>query len=61
MTDIEKRASVLLIVGSAIALVVSIVTGALNHTAVAIGAAGGVIVVALFLLVYFLWIWPKKR
>ena len=61
MTDVERKLYKLLLAADVIAVVVSMVAGPLNRTAVALGAAGSAVMLSLCLLGYGLYFWPKRK
>lgn len=61
MTDVEKRLYRLLIEADAVAILISMVAGPLDRTAIALGAAASAILISLCLLGYGLYFWPKRR
>ncbi|WP_322183254.1 hypothetical protein [Neglectibacter caecimuris] len=61
MSDVEKRLCKLLLTADAIAILISMVAGPLNRTALALGAAASAILISLCLLVYSLYFWPRQR
>ncbi len=60
MTDIEKNLYKLLLFADLAAIVISMVAGPLNHSAISIGAAASAIIISLCLLGYSLYFWPKR-
>ena len=60
MTDAEKGTFQFLLFLDVLAIIVSMVAGPLNHTAVAIGAAFGAVLISIALLAYGLYFWTKK-
>ena len=61
MTDAEKGTFQFLLFLDALAIIVSMVAGPLNHSAVAIGAAAGAVLISLCLLAYGLYFWPRGK
>ena len=61
MTDTERGTFQFLLFLDALAIIVSMVAGPLSHTAVAVGAAAGAVLISLALLVYGLYFWVKKK
>ncbi|WP_369298435.1 hypothetical protein [uncultured Neglectibacter sp.] len=61
MTDVEKRLYRLLIGADAVAILISMVAGPLDRTAIALGAAASAILISLCLLGYGLYFWPRRR
>lgn len=55
MSETERRAYGFLLAVDAIAILISMVAGPLDHTAVAIGAAASAILISVCLLAYGLW------
>lgn len=61
MTDVERRLYRLLIFADAVAILISMVAGPLDRTAIALGAAASAILISLCLLGYGLYFWPRRR
>ncbi|NBI16212.1 hypothetical protein D1841_00850 [Neglecta sp. X4] len=61
LMNAEKSLFKFLLFADACALIISMVAGPLNHTAIAIGAAGSAILISLCLIGYGLYVWPKRR
>ncbi len=59
--DAERNLFKFLLFADAAAILISMVAGPLNHTAISIGAAGSAILISLCLIVYGLYVWPKER
>ena len=60
MTDAEKGTFQILLFFDVLAIIVSMIAGPLGHTAVALGAAFGAVLISLALLAYGLYFWAKK-
>ncbi len=50
-----------LLFADAAAILISMVAGPLDHTAISIGAAASAILISLCLIGYGLYVWPKRR
>ncbi|NBK77420.1 hypothetical protein D5272_02160 [bacterium D16-76] len=50
-----------LLFADAAAILISMVAGPLDHTAISIGAAASAILISLCLIGYGLYAWPKRR
>lgn len=50
-----------LLFSDAAAILISMVAGPLDHTAISIGAAASAILISLCLIGYGLYVWPKRR
>lgn len=61
MTDVERRLYRLLIFADAVAILISMVAGPLDRTAIALGAAASAILLSLCLLGYGQYFWPRRR
>ncbi len=61
MTDAERGTFQFLLFLDALAILVSMVAGPLEHTAVAIGAAASAVLISVCLIVYGLVFWPRNR
>ena len=61
LMNAEKSLFKFLLFADACALIISMVAGPLNHTAIAIGAAGSAILISLCLIGYGLYVWPTRR
>lgn len=59
--DAERNLFKFLLFADALALIISMVAGPLDHTAISIGAAGSAILISLCLIAYGLYVWPKNR
>mgnify|MGYP001069762868 CR=1 FL=1 len=59
--DTERNLFKFLLFADAAALLISMVAGPLQHTAISIGAAGSAILISLCLVGYGLYVWPKRR
>lgn len=59
--EAEKTLFRFLLFADAAAIIISMVAGPLNHTAISIGAAGSAILISLCLIGYGLYVWPKNR
>ena len=58
--DTERNLFKFLLFADAAALLISMVAGPLQHTAISIGAAGSAILISLCLVGYGLYVWPKR-
>ena len=61
MTEVERRLYRLLLFFDAAAIVISMVAGPLQHTAMAIGAAVSAGLISVCLVAYGLYFWPFKK
>lgn len=61
MGDAERGTFRFLLFIDALAIVVSMAAGPLGHSAVAVGAAVGAVLISACLLVYGLIFWPRRR
>ena len=50
-----------LLFADAAAILISMVAGPLDHTAISLGAAASAILISLCLIGYGLYVWPKRR
>ena len=50
-----------LLFADAAAILIGMVAGPLDHTAISIGAAASAILISLCLIGYGLYVWPKRR
>ena len=61
MTDVERKFYRLLLAADAAAIIISMVAGPLQHTAMAIGAAVSAGLISVCLVAYGLYFWPFKK
>ena len=60
MTEVERKFYRLLLAADAAAIIISMVAGPLQHTAMAIGAAVSAGLISVCLVAYGLYFWPFK-
>ena len=61
MTEVERKVYRLLLAADAAAIIISMVAGPLQHTAMAIGAAVSAGLISVCLVAYGLYFWPFKK
>lgn len=59
--DAERNLFRFLLFADGAALLISMVAGPLQHTAISIGAAGSAILISLCLIGYGLHVWPQEK
>lgn len=59
--DAQQNLFKFLLFADVAAIIISMVAGPLEHTAISIGAAGSAILISLCLIAYGLYVWPKER
>lgn len=60
LTELERRLYRFLLIVDAAAIIVSMVTGPIRHTAISIGAAASAALISVCLIIYGLYFWPKR-
>ena len=61
MTEVERKIYRRLLAADAAAIIISMVAGPLQHTAMAIGAAVSAGLISVCLVAYGLYFWPFKK